>query len=90
MQRPPALAAGRRSAAGPGAGVSPAPQGGGGGTGGMGGGYGSGLSARLTDRPERPLFNLRPLLFSVMGVMRRKAQGGEAQPEVVCMGGVSR
>jgi len=33
MQRPPALAAGRRSAAGPGAGALPAPQGGGGGTG---------------------------------------------------------
>ena len=83
MQRPPALAAGRRSAAGPGAGVLPVPQGEGGGTGGMGGGYGSGLSARLTDRPERPSLNPDPALLPVMGVMRRNGERGGDQPGVV-------
>jgi hypothetical protein len=51
--------------------------------GGVGGGYGSGLSARLTDRPKRRLFNLWAALYPVMGVMRRKTQGGGGQPGVV-------
>lgn len=61
----------------------PWPQGGGGGTGGMGGGYGSGLSAWLTDRPERPPLNPDPAFLSVMGVMRPGRQGGESRARVV-------